>query len=43
MFPKIGEGLVEPWLIMPLRDLGAVYGDDGRRAVRYFRLKAAGE
>ncbi len=43
VFTKNGEGLFAPWLIMPLRDLGAVYGDEGRRAVRYFRLKATGE
>lgn len=43
VFTKNGEGLFAPWLIMPLRDLGAVYGDEGRRSVRYFRLKAAGE
>jgi hypothetical protein len=24
---------------MPLRDLEAVYGDEGRRSVRYFRFK----
>ncbi len=39
VFTKNGEGLFAPWLIMPLRDLDAVYGDDGRRSVRYFRLK----
>jgi hypothetical protein len=39
VFTKNGEGLFAPWLIMPLRDLEAVYGDEGRRSVRYFRLK----
>ena len=39
VFTKNGEGLFAPWLIMPLRDLTAIYGDDGRRPVRYFRLK----
>jgi len=39
VFTKNGEGLFAPWLIMPLRDLEAVYGDEGRRLVRYFRLK----
>jgi len=39
VFTKNGEGLFAPWLIMPLRDLDAIYGDEGRRPVRYFRLK----
>jgi len=39
VFTKNGEGLFAPWLIMPLRDLEAVYGEEGRRLVRYFRLK----
>jgi hypothetical protein len=39
VFTKNGEGLFAPWLIMPLGDLDAIYGDDGRRPVRYFRLK----
>jgi len=42
VFTKNGEGLFAPWLIMPLADLGAVYGDEGRRTIRYFRLKAGG-
>jgi len=25
-----------------LADLGAVYGDEGRRTIRYFRLKSVG-
>ncbi|MFZ9836939.1 MAG: hypothetical protein ACO3JJ_00310 [Opitutaceae bacterium] len=39
VFTKNGEGLFAPWLIMPLRDVDAIYGDEGRRSVRYFRLK----
>ena len=42
VFTKNGEGLFAPWLIMPLADLGAVYGDEGRRTIRYFRLNASG-
>lgn len=39
VFTKNGESVFMPWILMRLSDLHALYGEDGRNRLAFFRLK----